>query len=110
MTRPSPRSTPTDTLVPDTTLFGSHHCLRSQSPPLPLALQAGRRWGGRLCQFRRWLRGCRGRLCRRLSQGPTARSEEHTSELQSLMRITYAVFCLKKKIKYKPLVKTKKAI
>src|SRR3546814_11258358 len=46
--------------------------LRSQSPPLPLALQAGRRWGGRLCQFRRWLRGCRGRLCRRLSQGPTA--------------------------------------
>src|SRR3546814_8103229 len=30
----------------------------------------------------------------------TARSEEHTSELQSLMRISYAVFCLKKKIKY----------
>src|SRR3546814_10000042 len=31
---------------------------------------------------------------------PTSRSEEHTSELQSLMRISYAVFCLKKKIKY----------
>src|SRR3546814_5456553 len=31
------------------------------------------------------------------------RSEEHTSELQSLMRISYAVFCLKKKKKYKPL-------
>src|SRR3546814_5196481 len=30
-------------------------------------------------------------------QGPSARSEEHTSELQSLMRISYAVFCLKKK-------------
>src|SRR3546814_2507496 len=30
------------------------------------------------------------------------RSEEHTSELQSLMRISYAVFCLKKKIKYNP--------
>src|SRR3546814_6706597 len=32
----------------------------------------------------------------------TVRSEEHTSELQSLMRTSYAVFCLKKKIKYKP--------
>src|SRR3546814_8625822 len=34
---------------------------------------------------------------RRTSTGPAARSEEHTSELQSLMRISYAVFCLKKK-------------
>src|SRR3546814_5877385 len=32
--------------------------------------------------------------------GPVSRSEEHTSELQSLMRISYAVFCLKKKIKH----------
>src|SRR3546814_3351381 len=32
----------------------------------------------------------------------TGRSEEHTSELQSLMRISYAVFCLKKKTKHKP--------
>src|SRR3546814_10403529 len=32
-------------------------------------------------------------------QGPLGRSEEHTSELQSLMRISYAVFCLKKKLK-----------
>src|SRR3546814_9161692 len=32
------------------------------------------------------------------------RSEEHTSELQSLMRISYAVFCLKKKIKYTPII------
>src|SRR3546814_1872288 len=37
------------------------------------------------------------RLCRPL-QSPFARSEEHTSELQSLMRISYAVFCLKKKL------------
>src|SRR3546814_9002220 len=36
-----------------------------------------------------------------LSRGLTARSEEHTSELQSLMRISYAVFCLKKKTKTK---------
>src|SRR3546814_3021256 len=34
-------------------------------------------------------------------QQPQPRSEEHTSELQSLMRISYAVFCLKKKKKYK---------
>src|SRR3546814_1856052 len=34
---------------------------------------------------------------RLLLLGPVARSEEHTSELQSLMRISYAVFCLKKK-------------
>src|SRR3546814_4556885 len=33
----------------------------------------------------------------RINGGPEARSEEHTSELQSLMRISYAVFCLKKK-------------
>src|SRR3546814_3182924 len=36
-----------------------------------------------------------------LSQAPVSRSEEHTSELQSLMRISYAVFCLKKKKKSK---------
>src|SRR3546814_2094695 len=51
---------------------------------------------------RAWDRGARGRRqCERLGQQPRAkgRSEEHTSELQSLMRISYAVFCLKKKIK-----------
>src|SRR3546814_3323336 len=37
----------------------------------------------------------------RVSDPPSRRSEEHTSELQSLMRISYAVFCLKKKILYK---------
>src|SRR3546814_999605 len=37
----------------------------------------------------------------RLAGGGAARSEEHTSELQSLMRISYAVFCLKKKNRYK---------
>src|SRR3546814_6786698 len=37
------------------------------------------------------------RLGRRQARGPAGRSEEHTSELQSLMRISYAVFCLKKK-------------
>src|SRR3546814_6638500 len=45
---------------------------------------------GRACSFLRCCFGCRRRLFR---------SEEHTSELQSLMRISYAVFCLKKKNK-----------
>src|SRR3546814_7174597 len=53
---------------------------------------------------------CSGRSTRLLQQarcsrmvagGRAVRSEEHTSELQSLMRISYAVFCLKKKTKYK---------
>src|SRR3546814_4452254 len=41
--------------------------------------------------------GCRGRQRRNAAGHPNLRSEEHTSELQSLMRISYAVFCLKKK-------------
>src|SRR3546814_6234183 len=42
-------------------------------------------------------RSCTGSASRAGSQGACRRSEEHTSELQSLMRISYAVFCLKKK-------------
>src|SRR3546814_3273770 len=83
MIRRPPRSTRTDTLFPYTTLFRSPADIH-----LPIdAFPRGRRirpayLGGRL----RSLRG---------------RSEEHTSELQSLMRISYAVFCLKKKKKKK---------
>src|SRR3546814_4186557 len=73
MIRRPPRSTRTDTLFPYTTLFRSGHC----------RCPCHRR--------RRRRRGPRGIL--------VARSEEHTSELQSLMRISYAVFCLKKKKK-----------
>src|SRR3546814_6694763 len=43
---------------------------------------------------------CRGAAGSRRSGGRPSRSEEHTSELQSLMRISYAVFCLKKKKQY----------
>src|SRR3546814_1350619 len=95
MIRRPPRSTRTDTLFPYTTLFRSccrnHACYRAN--------------GGHTCAHRRRGRhdGASGddprvpgphrsTLDRRL-----ARSEEHTSELQSLMRISYAVFCLKKK-------------
>src|SRR3546814_13471228 len=78
MIRRPPRSTRTDTLVPYTTLFRS----------VPAGPQGG--------LDRRRARA--GQPPRR-RQGPAReRSEEHTSELQSLMRISYAVFCLKKKI------------
>src|SRR3546814_4756581 len=82
---------------------------------LPLELRRGRRLGLRLHPpFRERreeghrfgagggalrLPGGVGRIPRRcVRSGDEARSEEHTSELQSLMRISYAVFCLKKKI------------
>src|SRR3546814_7194602 len=109
MIRRPPRSTRTDTLVPYTTLFRSHRRValsgrlarrqfqpRSSKTPHPDAR------GG---QIRRLLHGGpSGRLnmpieALKRSHTVTSRSEEHTSELQSLMRISYAVFCLKKKIK-----------
>src|SRR3546814_2321355 len=106
MIRRPPRSTRTDTLFPYTTLFRSSPVTRElqsmsrwdrhfdgngagepgrSAPPLPLRMAA------------LGVQHCRGDSaapvrCARL------RSEEHTSELQSLMRISYAVFCLKKKI------------
>src|SRR3546814_4047893 len=84
MIRRPPRSTRTDTLFPYTTLFRSRSRLVAVSPRC--------RSASRRCTA--WSR----------SSPPTAvssisRSEEHTSELQSLMRISYAVFCLNKKIK-----------
>src|SRR3546814_3036073 len=93
MIRRPPRSTRTDTLFPYTTLFRSprlrHHDV-STSP----VLQRRRADGGR-CLFRV---GVAYRGSRHHRPRPGQRSEEHTSELQSLMRISYAVFCLKKKI------------
>src|SRR3546814_20349220 len=85
MIRRPPRATRTDTLFPYTTLFRSW-------PSVPLHwLEKARQAGARITRA----------LCQPLvnaSQFSTAiRSEEHTSELQSLMRISYAVFCLKKK-------------
>src|SRR3546814_4019930 len=96
--RRPPRSTRTDTLFPYTTLFRSHPPNR----PLPCCPP----WAA--CACRGCVRPCwplpsRWVLlpppCRPSPSRPpaTSRSEEHTSELQSLMRISYAVFCLKKK-------------
>src|SRR3546814_6982070 len=90
MIRRPPRSTRTDTLFPYTTLFrslarstverGKHHLLTRQ---------------------RQNAQGPAGRTTVQDRMQPSRqtirRSEEHTSELQSLMRISYAVFCLKKK-------------
>src|SRR3546814_14228914 len=88
MIRRPPRSTLTDTLFPYTTLF------RSVDDPY---LAAGPRPRDR----QRPHRGAVARFDRELHQlRIEPRSEEHTSELQSLMRISYAVFCLKKKNKY----------
>src|SRR3546814_6924684 len=85
MIRRPPRSTRTDTLFPYTTLFRSvldseAVLVRTLKPMSPEKAEVGEN------------------LLRRI-EGVLAtqeRSEEHTSELQSLMRISYAVFCLKK--------------
>src|SRR3546814_1079413 len=95
MIRRPPRSTRTDTLFPYTTLFRSR---------LGLARRSGQRHQPEI-QRPRWpdlhRPARRRRPTRRLGrlQAQLSRSEEHTSELQSLMRISYAVFCLKKKKK-----------
>src|SRR3546814_9732769 len=92
MIRRPPRSTRTDTLFPYTTLFRARWprsacpwkpwtATRTSSPADNVSGSASL---GRWCSAPRWL-------------SPTSRSEEHTSELQSLMRISYAVFCLNKK-------------
>src|SRR3546814_2112838 len=86
MIRRPPRSTRTDTLFPYTTLF--------RSPILRHHRRCGPR-GGRSGVAVRGFLGDRGHPPLLSDWG--RRSEEHTSELQSLMRISYAVFCLKKK-------------
>src|SRR3546814_5221240 len=105
MTRRPPRSTRTDTLFPYTTLFRSPACVRARKPsargstsanmgnapiiidetgyPPPHVSLLSNGGGGILPRF----------LLRTTGRD---RSEEHTSELQSLMRISYAVFCLTK--------------
>src|SRR3546814_8709284 len=109
MTRRPPRSTRTDTLFPYTTLFRSeaHARHRAAGPRLLRPQPRPPRWLRRLRLHRRRRRRdphANHRLAPRHPRGGPGgstgeRSEEHTSELQSLMRISYAVFCLKKKKK-----------
>src|SRR3546814_1668941 len=101
MIRRPPRSTRTDTLFPYTTLFRSDGALTGQREAhvgrvldaVPVRAERpvarGHRDLARLVDEQR----------DRIGEGhvAVARSEEHTSELQSLMRISYAVFCLKNK-------------
>src|SRR3546814_3947796 len=92
MIRRPPRSTRTDTLFPYTTLFRSHQAgsvVAMPAPWLAIRPRADAAIPGGAWQSRR------GQWCSLRRRVP--RSEEHTSELQSLMRISYAVFCLKKK-------------
>src|SRR3546814_10284822 len=102
MIRPPPRSTRTDTPLPDTTLF------RSGVGAFRVRTGERRRAGARDRRLRLTgtARTCGSGFSRELfvlagwkarGQAKAARSEEHTSELQSLMRSSYAVFCLKKK-------------
>src|SRR3546814_4834292 len=89
MIRRPPRSTRTDTLFPYTTLFRSgFQRPEGNSGETPFGAKKGRSRRGRPL-FPSNPGGGRKAV-------PPGRSEEHTSELQSLMRISYAVFCLKK--------------
>src|SRR3546814_1055006 len=115
MKRRPPRSTRTDTLFPYTTPFRSHHArgieeLRDAQAVAAAACADGGVEGEQArLQFRQRVLAYRaavlrreqhrlgGRVVDRLHGRHAVRSEEHTSELQSLMRISYAVFCLKKK-------------
>src|SRR3546814_3296582 len=112
MIRRPPRSTRTDTLFPYTTLFRSHQL----GEVVGHRLHARQQWELVIHRGAQYLRtdlrllqaigrhidmqcvelNASGRLILKPRQ-QGARSEEHTSELQSLMRISYAVFCLKKK-------------
>src|SRR3546814_5233595 len=102
MIRRPPRSTRTDTLFPYTTLFRSPPAAKdaegksitsasSCATPMPKPY-AHSLMSGKTVRANRHAPCTDWKLC-------AIRSEEHTSELQSLMRISYAVFCLKKKKK-----------
>src|SRR3546814_1273517 len=106
MERRTPRATLTDTLFPYTTLFRSapHPPRRRACPMHRIAPRAAPNGWGRKDDLMMHLilivgttRSGPQHMMPRPRQFVSPRSEEHTSELQSLMRISYAVFCLKKK-------------
>src|SRR3546814_7050760 len=104
MIRRPPRSTRTDTLFPYTTLFRSYFPLPRHAELVSASMARALVKRGVIFEDRPWtLKQVQGdeevsmeRLRLNLAQR-RSRSEEHTSELQSLMRISYAVFCLKNK-------------
>src|SRR3546814_7281994 len=108
MRRRPPRSTRTDTLFPYTALFRSRLEHAAAFVDVLDGELVGAQFVGALVGIGTGQRNDEGIVDRRalgarreiaywlVVLGPGARSEEHTSELQSLMRISYAVFCLKK--------------
>src|SRR3546814_7971404 len=117
MIRRPPRFTRSDTLFPYTTLFRSapkggfcktkHEFINEIRAPLPVYADPGAGYvqtAPERYDVRKQRRAATKQIQRRLDRhAPLAgRSEEHTSELQSLMRISYAVFCLKKKKELEP--------
>src|SRR3546814_7541363 len=100
MIRRPPRSTRTDTLFPYTTLFRSINTLTLLALVLAIGLVVDDAIVMLENIYRYIEHGMDPRAAAFKGSGEIAfaiRSEEHTSELQSLMRISYAVFCLKKK-------------
>src|SRR3546814_11432374 len=96
MIRRPPRSTRTDTLFPYTTLFRSSRRRSAEHQEPRRGRRICRGPDGRRLRQHRVPRAAQGHG-KSLKPSSFSRSEEHTSELQSLMRISYAVFCLKKK-------------
>src|SRR3546814_1313164 len=95
MIRRPPRSTRTDTLFPYTTLFRSRRAIALRDGRNPIGVP----YPAVFAIYSLRDLGTGKRLVRVAPAARSSiRSEEHTSELQSLMRISYAVFCLKKKI------------
>src|SRR3546814_2106475 len=103
-----PRSTRTDTLFPYTPLFRSSFSDRKRTPPIEAfsSLTVPEPADKNATSIRpddnkSPPRILLGTDTESISSSESPRSEEHTSELQSLMRISYAVFCLKKKTTHK---------
>src|SRR3546814_6276926 len=112
MIRRPPRSTRTDTLFPYTTLFRSVICEQLQNDRFVVVIadlleqrDIERTFSNFLYVVGRAIASDGRSLHLTVSGG--VRSEEHTSELQSLMRNSYAVFCLKKKKNTTPNTQTK---
>src|SRR3546814_1262933 len=106
MIRLPPSSTRTDTLFPDTTLFRAVGAMKSRMIPYKTVNKkvpnvAYTSWAtpypGYPDCVEALINAHAQSAATRLAHERVSRSEEHTSELQSLMRISYAVFCLKKK-------------
>src|SRR3546814_1843561 len=117
MIRRPPRSTRTDTLFPYTTLFRSvvviHNCyfnegvVETDGVDLTVRTNFDLGAGGKLSNVLQLSHQLGYTIDGGVEQVGLQRSEEHTSELQSLMRISYAVFCLKKKKNINKIIRRK---